>query len=111
MTLRARIFGIAWLGLAASLVTATYACRAPTEVTVRIETELPCSALKGVSIAVATDARGAEDRANTGFYAASTRQCDSESTVGTLVLTPGATSFAFVVIAGIDRELTACKAP
>jgi len=38
-----------------AVVLTTYACRSATEVTVRITTEVPCSQLQGVSIAVGTD--------------------------------------------------------
>ena len=62
-------------------------------------------------LAVAQDSAEAERRAATKFYAASTRQCDSESEVGTLVVTPGTSGFAIVVVAGVDAEATACVPP
>ncbi len=89
----------------------THACRAPTEMTVRITTEVPCSALRGVSIVVAPDALTAEDRARTKYFAAETEHCDSESTVGTLVLTPGSDALAVIVVAGIDQQSNACVPP
>ena len=102
---------IVWVVLAAVLVIATHACRAPTEVTVKITTELPCSTLKGVSIVVAPDPLAAEERARTRYFAAQTDHCDSDSVVGTLVLTPGDAGLAVIVIAGLDRDSASCLPP
>jgi hypothetical protein len=106
-----RTFGIAWIALAAVVPIATDACRGATQVTVTITTELPCSELRGVSIGVAADPALAEERAGAGRFVATTHQCDSPSTVGSIVVTPGASSVGIVVIAGIDVESVSCKPP
>ena len=95
----------------AGVLGAVYACRAPTEMTIRITTAVPCSTLRGVGIAAAPTSADAEHRIETRFYAAQTTQCDSDSVVGTLVLTPGSTSFSVVVVAGVDSEVTTCTPP
>ena len=102
---------IGWVALPISLLLTTYACRAPTEMTVRITTEVPCSALRGVGIVVAPDSFVAEERARAKYFAAETNHCDSEAIVGTLVLTPGSDSLAVIVVAGIDRPSSACQPP
>ena len=102
---------IGWVALPISLLLTTYACRAPTEMTVRITTEVPCSALRGVGIVVAPDSFAAEERARAKYFAAETNHCDSEVIVGTLVLTPGSDSLAVIVVAGIDRPSSACQPP
>lgn len=106
-----RAFRLAFLALVAMLLIATHACRGATQVTVTVTTELPCSELRGVSIAVAPDPIAAEDRAGASRFATTTHQCDSPSTVGTIVLAPGASSVGIVVVAGVDVESVACKPP
>lgn len=93
------------------VVAAVYACSGPTEMTIRVTTRIPCHALKGVAIAVAPTSSDAEHRVETNFYAAETTQCDSDSVVGTLVLTPGSSSFSVIVVAGVDGNVTACAPP
>jgi len=79
--------------------------------TIRVTTTVPCKTLKGVGIAAAPTSAEAEHRAETKFYAAETTQCDSDSVVGTLVMTPGSNSFSVIVVAGVDSEVTSCLPP
>jgi hypothetical protein len=108
---RVRVTRAARLVSVAGVVAAVYACRAPTEMTIRVTTTVSCKTLKGVGIAAAPTSADAEHRVETKFYAAETMQCDSDSVVGTLVLTPGATSFSVIVVAGVDSDVTSCAPP
>ena len=93
------------------ILLAVYACRTPTEVRLDITTEIPCSQLKGLSIVVAADSVAAEERAKSGFYAADGLHCDSETSVGSIVVTPGDASLAVIVIVGVEKPSSSCTPP
>lgn len=73
-------------------LTATIACRSPTQVTLLIETDQEtCRRLSGLAIAVGRESGGVEDRIERGVYAATVTGADCDNPlgqVGTLVLTP-----------------------
>lgn len=74
------------------------ACREPTQITVRITTNLRCSALDGVNIVV-----GPVDALDTRAPSASTSYCDVSGKVGSIVIVPSGTGdepVAIAVVAG-----------
>lgn len=92
-------------------VFAAEGCLAPTQLTLVIDTNVPCSELSGVKIVVASDPDAAEGRTST-FVNAETQTCLSNGRVGTLVVTPsdGASRAAVVVMAGVTTPVKACSA-
>jgi hypothetical protein len=93
----------------APMIVLADACREPTQVTLEIRTEPPCRELGGVAIAVASVPATAEERGAT-FPDTATTQCDSPSTVGTLVVTPSADAAAIVVLAAVGgKKVSECK--
>jgi len=82
-------------------------CKTATQVTVEIKTVgvLSCSDLKGVDVIVAGASVEAEQRTDLAALTASVPRggCDSERTIGTLVVTPGGPRAAIVVVARIDE--------
>lgn len=95
----------------------TGGCQSPTQVTVELRTfgALPCSSLKGVSIAVAQTPAEAEARMKLQSFSAQVPrgECGADGrTVGTLVITPSGEAGAIVVRARISDEPGAtCEPP
>jgi hypothetical protein len=89
---------LALLAIAAS-------CREPTQITLRITTREKCSDLTGVQIVVGPTAEVTQSRFTQRYSAALTRACTPSGTgnlIGTLVVTPGASSGTVVVSAGVN---------
>ena len=90
--------------------TAASECLAPTEITLRIATDIPCASLDGVAVIV-----GAPGDLETNAPSAVTTMCDSTG-IGTLVVTPSGVSgpVGIAVIAGTrgtpDVAAEACRA-
>ena len=88
------------------------ACRTPTEVTVQVRTNLPCT--EGASwhgISVYTGAPGLDVETRAPVLTSTT--CDADGNVGSLVVVPSAskeTTIAIRVVAGITREPRDCAA-
>lgn len=85
-------------------VIASAGCRAPTSITLTVTSELACSELHGVAIAV-----GGE----TSSPVTTTTQCTPDarggSRIGTLVIVPGGSNEVSVrVVAGVDRPVEEC---
>src|SRR5687767_12852176 len=80
-----------------------HACKEPTQVTIDIRSTNDCSALRGVHIGVAGAPVEAEGRIG-AFLSAEAPKCDpGVREIGTLVLTPGASSrAAVIVVAGVS---------
>jgi outer membrane protein assembly factor BamB len=101
-------FGAAWTVLV-PLALGTAHCRAPTEVTVNLSTDVPCVHVTGVSIAV-----GAVGEVENKSSTATQVGCESEGNVGTLTVVPsgGNTDEVTIrIIAGVDRDPESCTAP
>ncbi len=90
----------------------TESCRAPTQMTIRIETDpgLRCSELKRVIIVTGPTPEEVESRAASKFFAADTRSCADEGTVGSLVITPAEDHGAVLVMTPID-DTAGCEPP
>lgn len=95
-----------------------HGCRTPAQVTLDVTTGVVCAESRGVDIVVAGSAHDAEERAvlltpGTRFPTATTTDCASETTphhVGTLVITPGGSGGAVVVIAAFgSTKVDTCK--
>ncbi len=106
---RRRRFAVATVGIGVvSALFAAEACLAPTQLTLVIETDVPCPELKGVAITVSDRPEGAESK---GFVTAETSDCQAGGRVGTLVLTPSDSGrAAVVVVAGVTRPARECTA-
>jgi hypothetical protein len=111
MTRRAARFVLALLAVPClATLLASEACLAPTQVTVVIDTDVPCVELAGVSI---TTAGHPEDAESKTFVQAETSACESSGRVGTLVVTPaadGSGRVAILVAAGVTRPVRDCTA-
>jgi hypothetical protein len=85
-------------------------CREPTQVTVDIRTDIPCSELHGVTLTTGR-ADGYEDKAPVTV----TPECDASGRIGTLVVVPSGDDtdeVAIKVTAGFGPDdAEACKAP
>jgi hypothetical protein len=101
------------VGLAAIFL-APFACRSPTEITLDVSHRGDCSALKGVTLDVASDVETAEGRASTAFPTTATDTCTPTAgggEIGTLVITPGGGGGAAIVVAGLGAPATSCRPP
>lgn len=100
------------LSAACLAIVATYGCRDATQVTLVLSTsKIACGALAGVRITVAGERLEAERRAS-GDFVTATATCPAPSSqdVGTLVITPGSSnSAAVVIVAGIGRDARSCN--
>jgi hypothetical protein len=107
MGLRARtIAGGAWV--AGALVIIASSCRDPTEVTLDITTNDLCGSITGTAIYVSSDADAVDKHVMSHSPDAFTHTCDG-TTIGTLVVTPGVSSGAIVVVAGYGtKQATDC---
>lgn len=101
-----------WLASGLAVAAAALGCRTPTQVTVEIVADLPCSQLQGVDIIVG-DPTGVAEK----IAATSTEQCeagDPMSRIGSIVITPSDEKnapFGVQVVAGVDRNIQECTAP
>lgn len=94
------------LGSALPAALVVHGCRSPTQVTLEIATNVVCSDMRGIDIVVSSDTVKAETRAALAsagprFTSASTNACSEGAPprhIGTLVVTPEATTAAVVVI-------------
>jgi hypothetical protein len=102
------------------VVLAAHGCRAPTQVTLELGTNVACADMRGADIFVAPGAHSAEERAalitaTSRFPSATSSNCDdgpAPRRIGTLVLTPSGGSGAVVVVAAFGKATTEdCKAP
>ena len=89
-----------------------HACKEPTQVTLDIRSSNDCSALRGVHIGVAGMPAEAEGRIG-AFLSAEAPKCDpGVREIGTLVLTPGESGRAAVIIvAGVSSDVKECLRP
>jgi formylglycine-generating enzyme required for sulfatase activity len=103
-----------WLLVAAAIaptaVLAAEGCRAPTEVTLALRTDIDCKDFEGAEIRV-----GSPEKAELGDPVTEATTCNADGTIGTLVVVPSGASdaeFEVVVVAGraVDPA-TGCKAP
>lgn len=87
------------------------ACREPTQMTVRIVTEqgLRCPELKRVVVIVGPSPQEVEARSTTTYTNVDTTQCESDTSLGSLVVTPDGDRGAVMVIAQVTDA--PCKAP
>ncbi len=94
-------------GLFVATLVAAQACLAPTQLTLVVDTDVPCPELKGVAITVSDRPEGAETK---GFVTAETSDCQAGGRVGTLVVTPSDSGrAAIVVVAGVTRPARECS--
>lgn len=95
-------------------VVATYGCRDATQVTLAVSTaKVTCGALMGVRITVAGNVKDAEDRAG-GDFVTATAACPDPAgqDVGTLVITPGDSgNAAIVIVSSLVVDPRTCKPP
>jgi hypothetical protein len=90
-----------WLALSAH-------CAGPTEIVVRVSTDLPCSSLRGVSLAFGATGLGAERAAPSAV----TYDC-TDGMIGTLTAIPASgdtKTVAVRIAAGIDVDVQSCQA-
>jgi outer membrane protein assembly factor BamB len=104
---------VARLGVACAgvipLALGTADCRAPTEVTVDLTTDVKCDHLQGVAIAVGKVGE-VEDKPSTATQIG----CSTEGHVGTLTVVPSGSNTDEVtikIVGGVDRDPESCKAP
>jgi hypothetical protein len=97
-------------GLAVTSVVAAIACEDPTEVTLVLTTDVPCSMLQGTTITVGT-ADALEDK----DLVADTSACDpgasGVNSIGTFVVVPSqgrSDAFAVRVVSGVGRQAHDC---
>lgn len=97
--------------MSATLAT-TQSCRAPTQMTLHVGTlgTLRCPELRRVMIVTGPTPADVEQRAASKFFAADTRECQDDTTVGSLVITPDGDHGAVLVMASFDAEKT-CEPP
>ena len=90
-------------------VLALIECRDPTEVTLDIHTDVPCSSLQGVTITVGRPGEVEDKEPGT-----TTHNCDANGNIGTLVVVPTGNrddEVAIKVVAGRNQDAESCKAP
>jgi outer membrane protein assembly factor BamB len=94
---------------AAAVLVGTPNCAQPTEITLSLSTNVPCSQLTGVAIAV-----GLPSEVETMAPATTAQSCSSSGDIGTLVVVPAESkneSIEIQVIGGVNRDPTSCTAP
>jgi hypothetical protein len=89
--------------VAAALIVVASSCREPTEVTLEITTQDLCGKITGTAIYVSTDPQAVDKQVMSHSPEAFTRDCTGTN-IGTLVLTPGTSSGAIVVVAGYGTK-------
>lgn len=83
------------------------ACSPPTQMTIEVRTRMRCAELaSGVSLAVGSTPESTEQKLSSRFPTASTNDCVESGLIGTLVVTPGSSSAAVVVVAGTSGRPT-----
>jgi hypothetical protein len=105
---RARLTAVLAAAMGAGLL-AGPACRTPTEVTVSITTDVPCTkeAWKGIAVYVGTPGLDVETRAPS----LTSTSCDAKGNVGSIVLVPSGSDDADIgvrVVAGVTRAPDDC---
>lgn len=109
-TSRLTFASVGCLALAIAMATLTpAACRTPTYVTLKIDTDVPCADLQGTSVTV-----GRLGELETRAPLTTVTTCSADGTVGSLVVTPSGgdtDEFAVRVVAGLKRNVDECKAP
>jgi hypothetical protein len=84
-------------------------CRAATEITLVVSTDVPCSGLRGTSVTV-----GRLGDIETKSATTSSTFCDASGNLGTLVVVPSGAKgdeVALKVVAGLSRDADACVPP
>jgi hypothetical protein len=84
---------------------AAASCQDATQITLKVTTTEKCSQVSGTEIFVGPTGAVAQQRFDTGFSAASTRACapsGASNVIGTLVVTPGPSTGAIIVAAGVS---------
>ena len=107
---RRRFALVAVAALVPAALAATQGCRAPTQVTLELRTDLPCASFRGAEIRV-----GSPGDAETREPVTETTTCNADGTLGSLVVVPSGANdaeVAVVVVAGanVDPAL-GCTAP
>jgi len=95
--------------LGVTIATLLVFCRDPTQITVEIHTDVPCSDLRRVTLTVG----GANDYESKAPVTV-TADCDASGRVGTLVVVPSGRDtdeLAIKVVAGVGADAESCKAP
>lgn len=85
------------------------ACLDPTDITLQLNTDVPCSSLQGVTVTVGTSS-DFETKAPT----TETSSCSPDGTIGTLVIVPSGSKdeeVAIRVVAGYGQTADSCQAP
>lgn len=85
-------------------------CLAPTEITVVLHTDVPCSIAKANTVGVAVTKPGGDESA--GFGAVGS-QCDDSGGLGTVVVLPHSIddSVGIRVVLGVNKPTSQCTAP
>lgn len=94
--------------LALATATAVASCREPTQVTIEVRTDVPCSLVQKTTITVGAPLDTEEDAAPTAVTSA----CEA-GLVGSLVTVPATSKSARLavrVVTGVDRDATQCSA-
>lgn len=105
---RPRVRNVALLATALASAQLAWACRAPTQITLEITTDVACDRLRGTSIYGASGERPPSEPITT------TTQCTAgspTSSIGSLVVTPAGDKggrAAIAVVAGLDRPSESC---
>ena len=84
-------------------------CRAATEITIAITTDVPCADLRGTSVTV-----GRLGELEARAITASSIVCDASGDLGSLVIVPSGArteELAIRIIAGLGRDVESCVAP
>ncbi|MCC6558094.1 MAG: hypothetical protein IT372_34535, partial [Polyangiaceae bacterium] len=87
-------------------------CRAPTQVTVEVSTDVPCAELRGVTLTVGEP--GALEALSPTTATDACAQGDPRSRVGSIVVVPSDEiddAFGLRIVGGVDGEADACAAP
>jgi hypothetical protein len=102
---------VATMMLTASALSA-HACKTPTQVTLDLRSSNDCSALRGVHIGVAGTPVEAEGRIGAYLTAEAPKCAAGSREIGTLVVTPGESGrAAVIVVAGVSAEAKECARP
>ncbi len=106
---RSGLFVVLFGGSALALGASVASCREPTQVTVTITTDVPCSQLRGMTITV-----GHLGEIETKDPALNSTFCDENGNLGTLVVEPSGEDdeqVAIRAIAGNGKDPEQCVAP
>jgi hypothetical protein len=114
-----RASAVIFVGLIGAAGVATVAsCRAPTQVELKLVSDVPCQQLNGVVINVGSDAFKLEDAFRTtpagGYFDAEVdlKRCQADGSLGTIFLAPGSDRGVVLVRAGVGaRRAMDCAPP